>query len=214
MTLLDQFHSLLDQQDAIQSIDSVLWIQLAEAAKDPSHPWNEGCFASVDAANPSSPIPQVRTVILRNANATSRTIDFFTDCRSKKIEELASVGVHAAASWLFYDSTSKIQLRIVGRTEVIDGPEADEAWNATPLFRRAAYLSLATPGTISDAGDPPDTSDRHVSQAESERGRENFRIVRTAVEEIDWLYLRDEGHVRARFEYAPDGTFLCRWIVP
>jgi len=61
---------------------------------------------------------------------------------------------------------------------------------------------------------PPDTSDRIVTAAESERGRDNFRIIRTTVRHVDWLYLRRGAHVRAHLDYQASPHESCRWVVP
>ena len=129
-------------------------------------------------------------------------------------EELEKSNLGRNVSWLFYATDSKIQLRLEGTAVLIDGEEADEAWAQTSTFSRSAYVSIASPGTVAAGGHPPDTSDRVVTPAESERGRTNFRIVRTTVAAADCLYLRQEGHVRARLIYHPSGQCDCQWLVP
>jgi hypothetical protein len=97
---------------------------------------------------------------------------------------------------------------------VINGDEADRAWQATPLRSRAAYLSIPTPGAATEGSQPPETSDRQTTLAESERGRDNFRIVRTRVDSVDLLYLREGGHVRAKLSYPADSAVIADWVVP
>ena len=210
MGLQSAFDSLLSSEDPLSQINAMIWQSLAAGAASPKHPWHEGAFSTI-TVDPSGQVhPRTRTVILRSVDLKRRTIDFFTDARSAKVDQLQ----HPSVAWLFYASASKIQLRLQGSAMVIGGEEADAAWEQTSLASRSAYLSMTHPGNPSDSLQPPDTSDRNVSLAVSERGRVNFRIVQTTVETVDWLYLRRQGHVRARLDYRNEERVHASWLVP
>ena len=150
--------------------------------------------------------------MLRSCYVAARTIDCHTDVRSSKVNELESRG--GAVCWLFYHPSTKIQLRLQGSARVVNDKQADAEWETVSLLSRSAYLSVETPGKAVSNPLPPSTEDRFVEQAESERGRENFRLIRTQVETVDWLYLRQGGHVRASLEYGGKGSVQESWLVP
>ncbi|MDV6032929.1 MAG: hypothetical protein F9B45_23155 [Phycisphaera sp. RhM] len=214
MGLRATFDRLLQSDRPLVEMDDLIWQSLRNASDSSNHPWSLGAFSTIDSAHPQFPRPECRTVVLRHADQDRRTIDFYTDVRSDKIRQLNSGHSPALVCWMFYEPSTKIQLRLDGTAEILDGTQADRAWEQTPLQSRSAYLSLRRPGDHVDGPRPPDTSDRTVSQAASERGRANFRIIRTTVLRVDWLYLRDAGHVRAVIDYAPQGAGDVSWVVP
>lgn len=210
MGLRSAFDLLLASKDPLSGMDALVWQSLSGGACSKKHPWNEGTFSTIAMNGTSLTRPKSRTVILRKADRSTLSIDFHTDIRSAKTKQLDNENV----CWLFYASATKIQLRLEGAAALIDGEEADFAWAQTSIRSRSAYLSLASPGTVVTDQHPPDTSDRSVSLSESERGRTNFRIVRTKITSADWLYLRREGHVRAQLIYKDAGVCDGHWLVP
>lgn len=209
-----EFDSAVRSSEPLKRIDQLIWQHLGDAVRTKDHPWKEGYFSTVAYDASGKARPSTRTVILRAWEAEWRTLDFHTDVRSPKVQQLDSSGGAAPVCWLFYDRSEKVQVRMEGTARVIDGDLADEAWRDTWLPSRSSYLSLAQPGASTPEQTPPDTSDRNVSQQESERGRVNFRIVRTSVESADWLYLRREGHLRASFNYDKGEIKHRHWLVP
>nr|WP_286178068.1 pyridoxamine 5'-phosphate oxidase family protein [Rhodopirellula sp. JC639] len=183
-------------------------------AESSQHPWNLGAFSTIDPRDASSPHPKCRTVVLRHADPSRHAVDFYTDVRSDKVRQLSAAGSPAPACWLFYDPASRIQLRLDGMAEVIDGQQADDVWQQTTADSRASYLSIRPPGERVNDPQPPSTADRFVTAEESERGRQNFRIVRTTVRHADWLYLRRQGHVRSAINYDASGGIDAFWVVP
>ena len=203
---------LLASDAPLKGIDHLVWESLAEAALSSEHPWNHGFFSTLACRGDSELIPKTRTVILRNVDRAMRALDCYTDVRSAKVRQLNEGSKET--SWAFYDADSKIQLRVSGTTEVIDDATADIVWRNTPLRNRVSYLSIDSPGKEVTENQPPDLRDRVTSLSESERGRQNFRILRTTVKSIDWLYLRPAGHVRARLRYDSKGEPATVWLVP
>lgn len=211
MALYSVFESAVESQDPLQRIEAAIWESLIVASASTRHPWNHGVFNTVELVQGVIEAVHSRTVILRSADPLTKTIDCHTDVRSQKVRDLENTPI---ASWTFYDSKSKIQLRVAGNASVIDDQSADEAWTATSLRSRASYLSIANPGDSFGSHEPPTTADRSVSQEESERGRVNFRVVRLKVHEIDWLYLRRNGHMRAKADYKSANSANLAWLIP
>ena len=214
MQLQSAFDRLLRATEPLSGLDALIWQSLATGSNSSKHPWNLGSLATLEHSRDALARPKCRTVVLRRADRHLLTIDCHTDVRSAKVRQLGSNINASSASWLFYDTTSKIQLRLEGVTEVIDGDEADAAWEQTSLQSRSSYLSIRPPGQRVEESLPPDTSDRLVASQDSERGRSNFRIVRTRVHFADWLYLRHGHHVRATIDYGADGRVEPCWVVP
>ena len=97
----------------ISNLDNVVadqWTNLMLAAKDRHHPWHTPTLANVGDG-----IAQVRTVVLRSADAESRVVSCHTDSRSPKIAQLEA---DPNFSWHFYDRDAKVQLRAYGRAWV------------------------------------------------------------------------------------------------
>lgn len=200
----------LSDDAPLSKLDDFVWQSLAAAASSKRHPWNWGIVSSVDAQGR----PQGRTVILRDAIAESCTIDFHTDVRSAKTDQLDN-----GISWVFYAENQQVQLRVRGRADIIGGAEADQVWQKVPVRSRSAYVSRMAPGIPFEGDQPPPTDDRQVTEETSERGREYFRIIRTHVTQMDLLYLRREGHVRAQLDFEPPAGSKPRqsaanWILP
>lgn len=213
MTMQASADELLASDSPLEGLHDLIWTSLANGVQEASHPWCFGFFSTValSSNDGSGPIPNTRTVILRRVQLASRSLDFHTDGRSGKVQEMEAA---SHVSWLFYDVASKIQLRLQGRAEVIKGSIADAAWNNTPLQSRSSYLSVTSPGERVAEQQPPDLTDRDTTLSESERGRQYFRVVRTTVQSLDWLYLREMGHVRAAIAYGQSGECSASWLVP
>ncbi len=214
MSLRTAFDDILTSLEPLGQLDDWLWQSLLGGVASKRHPWNLGAFSTVEVDRAGLASPRTRTVILRGVNRESRCLDFFTDIRSAKVHQLNEENGLSEVGWLFYRPSTKIQLRLEGSVVAVGIEQEEKAWKTTPLRSRAVYASIEPPGLVRPSTQPPDTSDREVTEVESERGRENFRVIRTVVRSADVLYLRNEGHVRARLDYAAEGSVTARWLVP
>ena len=200
---------LLENPQPLQHLSRFIWQSLRAGATEPGHSWHSGCLTT---CRPGDKLRvNSRTVILRQVSLEKLEIDCHTDVRSEKVEDIE---LNPRVGWMFYDDESKIQLRVWGDAQILNGAEADEAWSRTPLTSRSAYLSVATPGTLSQEDLPPSTDDRSTDMESSERGRTHFRIVRTRVHELELLYLKRGGHIRAVCRDVGDSSFKFHWMVP
>jgi pyridoxamine 5'-phosphate oxidase len=160
--------------------------------------------------------PQLRVMVLRAADRTSRLLRFHTDARSKKIKE---IGGGCPASVLMYDPSEKLQLRLGGTisTETDQG-EVDAAWRGATTFARRCYMAEAAPGTDSDvptSGLPEWIEGKQPVEADLVDARQNFAVLWFEALSLEWLYLANNGHRRARWEWQPDiETWSRRWLVP
>lgn len=198
----DCSHANLSPMTPIQleTLGTEGWSWLVTATADRGDPLRTPMVATVGLDD----IAQARTVVLREATSATWTLEFYTDVRSAKHDELVRT---QAVTWLFYDAARSIQLRAVSTASVhTDDGIADRAWASSALASRAAYASERSPGSVIDA---PTPSVFLRDAAESEVGRENFCTVRCQVHELDILQLHPSGHRRARVR--PDDAV---WLAP
>lgn len=158
--------------------------------------------------------PQLRTVVLRKVDEASRRVTFHTDIRSAKALEIQAdprIGI------LAYDPRPAVQIRMNGTATVAhEGPDVDEAWEATRLLGRRCYLMSGAPGTPaqdSREGFTEEQLTREPTLEESLPGRENFAIVTCVVDSMEWMALRFDGHLRARFIYR-ENIWQESWLLP
>ncbi|MEL7471825.1 MAG: pyridoxamine 5'-phosphate oxidase family protein [Planctomycetota bacterium] len=198
--------------------DAVLlgvWSTLARAAERAKEPWHSPTLCTVDPAG----APAARTVILRATDRASRTLACHTDARSPKLEHIAH---DPRVAWHFYDPPRKVQLRAVGVATVHTiGPLADQRWAASTLSSRRCYLAPHTPGHPTpddregpDPNLPDDLRNRVPTEAETRPGRANFAVIETRIAALDWLYLKHDGHRRARFEWNGTDKPRATWTMP
>lgn len=155
-----------------------------------------------------------RTMVLREFDSQAWTLRFHTDTRAPKV---APIEADPRVAVLFYDKGAKIQIRVRGTAQVLrDAPVAESAWQAGSNFARRCYMGEG-PGAASDiptSGLPPELEGVEPSDEQLAPARDNFAVLLITLRELDWLYLAHTGHVRARFDAAPDGHWQGRWVAP
>ncbi|MGB5778916.1 MAG: pyridoxamine 5'-phosphate oxidase family protein [Allopontixanthobacter sediminis] len=156
----------------------------------------------------------LRVMVLRGFNRDAMSMRFHTDARSAKV---SAIREGPAISVLFYDPEAKVQIRTRGIAVVDqDGTEADAAWTDSTPFARRCYLSELPPGASTDearSGLPDWVEGIVPTEAQLAPARKNFAVFTVRIHAIDWLYLANAGHRRARFEFS-DGNVESRWLVP
>ena len=200
--------------DRYTDLDVVLervWQRLEHAAADSGHPFRTLTFGTAQNGQ-----PHLRTVVLRRVNAGARTLAFHTDRRSQKVADLEANG---RIAWRGWDPETREQVRLLGTGTVhTDDAVADAMWEAQTPRSLAVYPKPPAPGTPIEApGDGTEgrVQDRPIAREDVAEGRSYFSVVRTVIDEIDWLHLHPEGHYRAqfRFESNPE-AFEGTWVVP
>jgi 3-hydroxyisobutyrate dehydrogenase len=194
-------------QCSLNDIEKDCWSRLVNGAVKSRSPFHTPAVATFGQKEIS-----LRTVVLRKTIPETREIRFHTDVRSRKWAELLS---NPAISALFYDASTRIQLRLNGLASLHQHNDiTKDAWQKTTLSSRRCYLTLHSPSSFSDiptSGLTEDIEQENLSFEESEIGLENFGIVSIHVHSIDWLWLHHAGHRRAFFDYT-DGKY--QWMIP
>jgi len=155
-----------------------------------------------------------RVVVLRKFNQKNLTLNFHTDYRSPKIEDLNN---NSQSNFVFYDATIKTQLRIETLTKIhYKDNMALEAWQQTRLFSRKCYLSQNAPSSITGKaydGIPEHLKGIDPTKSESEKGYKNFSVIENVIQNIDWLYLASSGHRRIKIDVR-NGKSKFEWLIP
>jgi len=108
--------------DDLAAIPAFAWAELERAAHDRDSPFRHAQLAT---AGPHG-WPQLRTVILRFADAARRQVGFHTDRRSTKVTEMDAETAVALAA---YDRARGLQIRLTGQAGIhVEDARAAEAW--------------------------------------------------------------------------------------
>ena len=186
------------------------WRLLGRGVVDRRHGFHHPTLATIGADGS----PEARTVILRAAEAASRSIVFHTDLRSQKVAEVAAC---PAVALHFYDAGQKIQLRVKGEAMLHRGDElARQRWSASQPMSRVCYSIEPGPGAPlakADAYRMQGTEQLAVEGFDS-IAFDHFTVIATHVTSIEWLYLALQGHRRASFRWLADGSLGKQWLTP
>lgn len=188
------------------------WDVIEPGASKRSSPAHTPVVGTVDRDG----IPQLRVMVLREADRNTRRLRFHTDARSAKIDEIA---LNSHASVLMYDAGEKLQLRLGGKAHLVsDTAIVDIAWLGSTPFARRCYMSEmppATPSAEPTSGLPKWIEGRQPDETQLIGARENFALLWFEVRSIDWLFLANNGHRRARWDWLDDSnSWSGRWLVP
>ncbi len=191
----------------LEDLEKDCWLRLVNGAIKSRDPFHTPCVATIDSGEVN-----MRTVVLRKALPTHRELRFHTDTRSNKWKELA---INNSISALFYDASSRIQLRVKGKAVLhFNNDITAEAWTKTALSSRRCYLTIENPSSFSaipTSGLTEKIEQENFTREESEVGKDHFGIVAIQVESIEWLWLHHAGHRRAFFDYVNDCN---NWMIP
>ncbi len=159
--------------------------------------------------------PSQRVMILRESNWAQSSLRFHTDLRSDKITHVAS---QRGASMLIYDEAAKLQIRLSGTLSLGTEAAAEAAWTASTEFARRCYMTQSAPGGAVNApmsGLPAWIEGKQPTLDMLHDARENFAILLFQFDRIDWLYLANNGHRRAKFvRDAVSGIWQGNWLIP
>lgn len=185
------------------------WARLTEGAAVARHAFHLGTLATVGKT-----APELRTVVLRDVDASKHLLTCHTDRRSPKAH---AIQANENVSWLFYDPQAKLQLRLCCRAQLLcEGDYWASRWDASRISSRLCYVHTSGPGTTLAAAldyGPASLSAQGEASVDVSLGRDNFAVIASTVTRLDWLCLHHAGHRRMRFHVTPMG-FDAAWIAP
>ena len=188
------------------------WAMLADGAINRRGAAHVPVVASIDSAGH----PAQRVMILRQADLETRRLRFHTDVRSTKVTEITP---GAPTSLLIYDAEEKVQLRICGIASIdANSAAADLAWEHSTTFARRCYMAEAAPGEVSDeptSGLPSSVEGNQPTEEDLTGYRENFAVIRIEVLTVEFLYLANAGHRRAKWQWHTGRqNWSGNWLIP
>ena len=155
-----------------------------------------------------------RIVVLRGINKEKKKIWFHSNIRSNKIKILKT---NPKTTLLFYDKSEKIQLRIFGDAKInYKNDITEKSWAKTAHMSRQCYLGDKAPGSNAlgpTSGLTSDIDNLKYTIEESKIGYENFCVIETFINSIEWLYLAAKGHRRAHFSLK-NNSLEKKWLIP
>ena len=191
----------------LDEIQKKLWSMLDDAVVNRSSPFRIPVFICANQNDIDG-----RIVVLRKSDKENNVLQFHTDLRSKKIDILMK---NKNASLVFYDKEEKIQLRVKVICEINNKNSiAEESWKKTQHISRRCYLTDSGPGSVSEnptSGMISRLEDFDYTMEQSEKGYENFTVIKCKIKSIEWLYLAAKGHRRAIFDFENSKN---NWLVP
>lgn len=132
---------------------------------------------------------EARMVILRAANRPDAVLEFYSDLRATKVDELMA---QPRASILIWDAPALLQIRLRARIEVLSGEAVEDRWQAIHGPGRTLYGGTPEPGA------PLSVPAAHTPGPD----RAAFAVLRAHLTEIETLHLRPDHHRRALFTAA------------
>ena len=190
-----------------EEIQKKLWHMLDDAVINRSSSFRIPVFICADHNEVDG-----RIVVLRKSDKNNNVLQFHTDLRSPKVNILRR---NKNASLVFYDKEEKIQLRVKVICEINNkNTLAEESWKKTQHISRRCYLTDDSPGTKSEnptSGMISKLEDFDYTMEQSEKGYENFTVIKCNIKSIEWLYLAAKGHRRALFDLEKNKK---NWLVP
>ena len=191
----------------LDEIQKKLWSMLDDAVVNRSSPFRIPVFICANQNDIDG-----RIVVLRKSDKENNVLQFHTDLRSQKVDILMK---NKNASLVFYDKEEKIQLRIKVICEINNKNSiAEESWKKTQHISRRCYLTDSGPGSVSKnptSGMISKLEDFDYTMEQSEKGYENFTVIKCKIKSIEWLYLAAKGHRRAIFDFENSKN---NWLVP
>ena len=201
-----------NQPEYYNNLDKIylkIWDLLEDGLKNRNSPFHIPVFISGNQNKFDG-----RIVVLRGVDKKEKKIWFHSDIRSNKIKILR---LNSQGNFLFYDKSEKIQLRISSYIKInYKNETTKKSWKKTSLMSRQCYLGVNAPGVNSNeptSGLTKNIDNLKYSLEESENGYQNFCVIETFIETIEWLYLAAKGHRRAYFNLK-NNSLEKKWLIP
>lgn len=186
----------------LSELHASIWDELRRGASPVRSPFTIWQLATLGLDG----FPQLRSIVLREADESRRTLCFHTDLRSPKLAEIRADG---RVAMLGLDPDRHLQLRLNGRANVVeDAARIGGMWSGARPHTLILYKTRHAPGTR--LAQP---EEGRVPEQGSSDGFENFALVEVVLERIEMLDLTPGQHRRARFE-REQGRWQEQWIAP
>lgn len=180
--------------EQLHTLHAQAWHRLMRGVHDRHAAARHPTLATVSADG----LPQLRTVVLRQADPTAATLQIHTNAHSPKVNELLAKPVAALHVW---DARARLQMRLQASASLASGEAVATLWAQVPAGSRAAYSSTARPG------EPLQDALAYVQTPDPE----TFTVITLRIDRMDILHL-GERHRRAVFSRYD--AWVGQWVVP
>lgn len=184
---------MTETSDDLEATLAHVWATLAYGVEDSAAPARTLALATVGLDGGA----EARMVILRSFCAEDATLAIHTDNASHKVGEIL---LQARGTLLHWDPETKLQIRL--RTTLSTREGTAEEWARVPGTSQLAYGGTPPPGRPISA---PDAAGRTADPA-------RFAVIDARITEVETLWLRNNGHRRARFQR--NAGFTGVWLAP
>lgn len=176
-------------------------VEIMRATSDRSHPFRNAVLSTAGIGG-----AKARIIVLRKATEAPLSVEFHTDIRSSKIEDINN---NQRVALLLWHPELKLQVRLRATAELVsEASKIRAAWQKTPRTARLSYNSEAAPGTAISSETWIPADQRTAADLKY------FGILKCAVHEMEVLILRSKGHLRARFIYTNGEVVDAQFLVP
>ncbi|MEK6479123.1 pyridoxamine 5'-phosphate oxidase family protein [Catalinimonas sp. 4WD22] len=199
---------MIEKESTLEEILAHVWGTLARGGADAKHAFHFPVLATCT----NNEVRQ-RTLVLRETDIQKRQLICFSDVRTQKVSDIK---VNNNVNWLFYDHQHKEQVRASARSTIHHMDElSDKYWKNIPPKNRGDYLGPKAPGSIENhysANLPEDFLDG-PTEKNTAVGRENFCVIVSEVNKLDFLKLMKGGHLRTLFTWNSN-NWEKNWLAP
>jgi pyridoxamine 5'-phosphate oxidase len=187
----------------LEAISAQIWQGLEAAINNPASAFRTPVLCTHGENSAAG-----RVVVLRKVNQPQRLLVCYSDFRASKVRQIETA---KEVQWVFFDQLQSVQIICAGEARCHhDDPVCAVAWESSVQSHRQHYCSPFAPGTPVKQ---PDLARLNAGQTASndQAGYENFAVIESVIESIDWLLLDPAGNRRARFNW--NGTaFASCWL--
>ncbi len=142
--------------------------------------------------------PEVRTVVLRDVDPKTRSLELYTDLQSDKITSLRNNPKAAIHLW---DADLALQIRVQADVTILTGDAVMDRWNAVPDHSKNSYGITPAPGQ------PIPESTAYTKKPDPAV----FAVLSCQATHIDAVYL---GDIHRRAAFSQVGDWTGKWLAP
>ncbi len=183
----------------LKQIEKTIWNFFIQGSANKRSYFNSPTIATFD-----NKAQNIRTLILRKAIYSDRTLVFYSDIRTEKVSDIISnnhVAIHV------YDRKKNLQVQCFGKADIISNSnETKQIWTKLSNISKKNYMSKKKPGTKIKS-----FLLNHIVEQKS--AYLNFCIIKISIDRILCLHLSRKGNRKAEFLYKKQ-KFIANWLVP
>lgn len=155
--------------------------------------------------------PEIRHLVCRHSDAAQKSLCFWTDIRSPKIESIRNNDAIAVS---IYNDQKKIQISGKGHVRLHHKDKVTlAAWEQATAYSKSAYMRIASGHKIDARLARNPLASSAINDDTTQPGYENFAVMIVQLDDLDYLHLDRLGNSRAGFQYDKTGSCIsASWL--